>query len=221
MRWSGSITSTISGHRCICWGGPCTAAICRNGSREVEFPADGYQGEYIKDIARAIKKEAGDTYLVDPAEDQYRRLGGRGRPDHPRVDQGRIWSGFGFVLIDGTASGIYTQGGWSTRLLDVLRGKGYLFEEQGACWFRSTLFGDEKDRVVIRGNEATTYFASDIAYHKEKYDRGYDLLIDIWGADHHGYIPRMEAVIQALGLDQSRFKVILVQLVNLLRGGNR
>jgi arginyl-tRNA synthetase len=105
--------------------------------------------------------------------------------------------------------------------LDVLRAKGYLFEEAGALWFRSTLFGDEKDRVVIRGNEAMTYFASDIAYHKEKYDRGYDLLIDIWGADHHGYIPRIEAVIQALGLDQSRFKVILVQLVNLLRGGKQ
>jgi len=103
------------------------------------------------------------------------------------------------------------------RLLDQLRGKGYLYEDEGALWFKSTLFGDEKDRVVIRGNEATTYFASDIAYHKDKYDRGYDLLIDIWGADHHGYIPRMEAAIQALGYDRSIFKVILVQLVNLLR----
>jgi arginyl-tRNA synthetase len=74
---------------------------------------------------------------------------------------------------------------------------------------------------VIRANDETTYFASDIAYHKEKYDRGYDLLIDIWGADHHGYIPRMEAAIQALGYDKSSFKVILMQLVNLLRGGKQ
>jgi arginyl-tRNA synthetase len=101
--------------------------------------------------------------------------------------------------------------------LEELRGKGYLYEDEGALWFKSTLFGEEKDRVVIRGNEATTYFASDIAYHKDKYDRGYDLLIDIWGADHHGYIPRMEAAIQAMGLNRSIFKVILVQLVNLLR----
>jgi arginyl-tRNA synthetase len=102
-----------------------------------------------------------------------------------------------------------------------LRSKGYLYEAEGALWFKSTRYGDEKDRVVIRGNDATTYFASDIAYHKDKYDRGYDLLVDIWGADHHGYIPRMEAAIEALGCDRSIFKVILVQLVNLLREGKQ
>ena len=188
--------------------------------REVEFPADGYQGEYIKDIARAIKKQAGDAYLVDPAEDRIGALGeeaARMILAWIKADLARFRVHFDRWYPE---RDLYA-GGEVHRLLDVLRDKGYLFEEQGAWWFRSTLFGDEKDRVVIRGNEATTYFASDIAYHKEKYDRGYDLLIDIWGADHHGYIPRIEAVIEALGLDQSRFKVILVQLVNLLRGGKQ
>ena len=111
---------------------------------------------------------------------------------------------------------LYTSG-LVPRLLGELRDKGYLYEDEGALWFKSTPFGDEKDRVVIKADGATTYFASDIAYHRDKYDRGYDLLIDIWGADHHGYIPRMGAAIQAMGCDRSLFKVILVQLVNLLR----
>jgi arginyl-tRNA synthetase len=196
------------------------ARYLEESGREVAFPSDGYQGAYIKDIARAIKKEEGDTYLRAPQEEAIDSLAHKAaavilgwiKDDlerfHVRFDR---WYG---------ESDLYTSGS-VPRLLDELRGKGYLYEDQGALWFKSTLFGDEKDRVVIRGNEATTYFASDIAYHKDKYDRGYDLLIDIWGADHHGYIPRMEAVIQALGYDRTSFKVILVQLVNLLRAGKQ
>ena len=90
---------------------------------------------------------------------------------------------------------------------------------KGALWFRTTRFGDEKDRVMVKEDGTTTYFASDIAYHREKFSRGFARVIDIWGADHHGYVPRMTGVLQALGIAPEGFSVILVQMVNLLRGG--
>jgi len=190
------------------------------GGREVAFPPDGYQGDYIKGIAHAIKKEAGDKYLCTADEAIINALGEKAAAIilgwiKKDLERFRVRFDRWYREKDLYDSGLVP------RLLDELRGKGYLYEDQGALWFKSTLFGDEKDRVVIRGNDATTYFASDIAYHKDKYDRGYDLLIDIWGADHHGYIPRMEAVIQALGYNRSTFKVILMQLVNLLRSGKQ
>ncbi|OGP52644.1 MAG: arginine--tRNA ligase [Deltaproteobacteria bacterium RBG_13_52_11] len=188
--------------------------------REVAFPPDGYQGEYINNIAHDIKKEEGDRYLVTPEEDAISPMGEKAA----QIILGWIKNDLEWFLVHFDRwyreTDLY-NGGFASRLLEELRGKGYLYEDGGALWFKSTVFGDEKDRVVIRANNATTYFASDIAYHKDKYDRGYDLLIDIWGADHHGYIPRMEAAIQALGYDKSSFKVILVQLVNLLRGGKQ
>ena len=95
----------------------------------------------------------------------------------------------------------------------------FIYEHEGALWFRTTRFGDEKDRVMVQDDGTTTYFASDIAYHREKFSRGFDRVIDIWGADHHGYVPRMTGVLQALDIAPERFNVILVQMVNLLRGG--
>ncbi len=105
------------------------------------------------------------------------------------------------------------------KAIDWLKEKGLMYDKDGALWFRSTDFGDDKDRVVIRENGEPTYFASDIAYHHDKYQRGFDTLINIWGADHHGYIPRMKAVVQALGHDKESLKVLLVQMVSLLRNG--
>ncbi|MFN2348355.1 MAG: arginine--tRNA ligase [Thioalkalivibrio sp.] len=105
--------------------------------------------------------------------------------------------------------------------LERLREAGYLYEKDGALWFRSTDFGDEKDRVVQRDNGQTTYFASDIAYHMDKLERGYDRVIDVWGADHHGYVPRVKAALKALGEDESRMDVLLVQFAILYRGGER
>ena len=100
----------------------------------------------------------------------------------------------------------------------LLQEKGFLYEEDGATWFKATAFGDEKDRVVKRSNGVNTYFASDVAYHFHKFQEGYDLVVDIWGADHHGYAPRLQAAVEALGCE-GRLKVILVQLVSLLRHG--
>ena len=105
--------------------------------------------------------------------------------------------------------------------LAVLRSKGHIYEQDGALWFRSTSFGDDKDRVVQRDNGEYTYFASDIAYHKNKFDRGFDTVINVWGADHHGYITRVKAALTALGLDPERLVVKLVQFAILYRGNER
>ncbi|UNU72849.1 arginine--tRNA ligase [Moraxella nasovis] len=105
--------------------------------------------------------------------------------------------------------------------LAVLDANGYLYEKDGNIWFKSTAFGDEKDRVVKRANGLLTYFASDIAYHKDKFDRGFDTVINVWGADHHGYIPRVKAALSAMGIDPKRLEVMLVQFVALYRGDEK
>ena len=106
-------------------------------------------------------------------------------------------------------------------VLQILDDKGYLYEKDGNIWFKSTDFGDEKDRVVRRANGQTTYFASDIAYHKNKFDRGFDKVVNVWGADHHGYVPRVKAALLALGIDAERLDVVLVQFVALWRGSEK
>lgn len=107
------------------------------------------------------------------------------------------------------------------RAIEQLRERGHIYEQEGALWFRSTDFGDEKDRVVQRANGQITYFASDIAYHLEKYERGFERMIDVWGADHHGYVPRVKAALTALGYDAAMLDVLLVQFAILYRGGQR
>lgn len=105
--------------------------------------------------------------------------------------------------------------------METLKNRGFAFEQDGALWFKSTDFTDEKDRVLIRSNGVPTYFASDITYHKEKFDRGFDRVIDIWGADHHGYVPRMKAGVESLGRNPEDLEVLLIQFVNLLRDGRQ
>ncbi len=114
-----------------------------------------------------------------------------------------------------------TESGAVNKAIERLRASGHLYEQNGALWFRSTAFGDEKDRVVVRENGQSTYFASDIAYHADKLERGFNRVIDIWGADHHGYIPRVKAALQALGDDTERLDVLLVQFAILYRGGEK
>ncbi len=114
-----------------------------------------------------------------------------------------------------------TESGAVDRAIERLRAAGHLYEEGGALWFRSTDFGDEKDRVVVRDNGVKTYFASDIAYHMDKLERGFDRVIDVWGADHHGYVPRVKAALRALGDDPDRLDVLLVQFAVLWRGGEK
>jgi arginyl-tRNA synthetase len=113
------------------------------------------------------------------------------------------------------------ESGAVNKAIERLRGAGHLYESEGALWFRSSDFGDEKDRVIVRDNGQTTYFASDIAYHMDKIERGFDRVIDVWGADHHGYVPRVKAALRALGDDAGKLDVLLVQFAILYRGGEK
>ena len=188
--------------------------------RSVSFPEDGYQGEYIRSLAEALKDRVGESLLALPpheAEEQskafaYEALLGEIRRD---LDV------FGVTFQSWFSEASLLSGGTVEKVLDELRSKGLLFEEDGAWWFSSSRFGDEKDRVVRKKEGEYTYLASDIAYHREKLQRGYELLVDVWGADHHGYIPRMQAAVQAYGYAPDTLRVVLVQMVHLLRGGTK
>ncbi len=128
-------------------------------------------------------------------------------------------SAFGVTFDDWFSEQSLYDSGKVDQVIQSFKTSGAIYEQDGAQWFRTTDYGDEKDRVVVRKNGQTTYFASDIAYHQDKYDRGFETVIDVWGADHHGYIPRVTASVEASGYRPEQFGVILVQLVNLLRGG--
>jgi arginyl-tRNA synthetase len=185
---------------------------------EYPFPEDGYKGAYIEDIAREIMKEKRKKYIQSGFEEvsdffidySYKKILSGIKDD---------LKAFGVDFDIWQSEKELFDSGKVENAINDLRGKGHIYEKDGAVWFRATAFGDEKDRVIIKQDGEYTYFTSDIAYHKKKIDQEYDEIIDIWGADHHGYIPRVQAVIEALGYPKEKLKVILVQMVNLLRGG--
>jgi arginyl-tRNA synthetase len=187
--------------------------------RELEFPQSCYQGDYIRDLAREMLDIHGDFYLAAPEE---------ALPAFTEYAAGRILEGiredleqFGVHYDHWFSEKSLYELGEVERVIETLKVAGHLYEEDGALWFRSTALGDEKDRVVVRANGMTTYFASDLAYHQNKYARGFHLVINVWGADHHGYVPRMHAGVMALGQPSEALKLLLVQLVNLLRKGKQ
>src|SRR5713226_2574294 len=174
---------------------------------------------YINDAGRQVRLMAASVTAVfkkQPSpEDGYLGTYIGDLAERLRDQQQTGSLGFEPTIPDKVASWACTQ------LLNDIKDKGLVFEQDGALWFRSTAFGDDKDRVVRKQDGEYTYLASDIAYHRDKLARGYDLLINIWGADHHGYIPRMQAAVEAFGYPKDRLKMILVQIVNLMRGGQR
>ncbi|MFW6112952.1 MAG: arginine--tRNA ligase, partial [Thermodesulfobacteriota bacterium] len=182
----------------------------------VEFPADGYQGDYIKDLARRYLEEHGAP-PSDSEQPDYLPLG-RFAADVILADIKQDLEDFGVTFDRWFSEADLFDQGWVERSFAFLKENGYVYEAEGALWFAASRFGDEKDRVARRSNGATTYFASDVAYHLNKFERGYDLVVDLWGADHHGYVPRLRAAAQALGMKE-KLHVILVQLVSLLRQG--
>jgi len=191
---------------------------CQLLGREVDFPATCYQGDYIRDLAREMRDLHGDSYGEASEAEAV--------PVFTRHAVQRILAGiredldlFGIRYDEWFSERSLYETGAVQRAIDTLRAAGHLYEQDGALWFRSTAFGDEKDRVVVRANGMTTYFASDLAYHQNKYERGFDLVINLWGADHHGYVARMQAGVMALGRNPESLKLLLVQLVNLLRKG--
>ncbi len=221
----------------------------------LDFPSNGYKGDYVWDIAATLHREHGDDYRVDAdrlreglppdelapgdggdkeahidaliqaakrllGDNRYRyvfELGLNTILDDIRDDLGQ----FGITYQEWFSERSLTESGAVNRAVERLREAGHLYEQAGALWFRSTDFGDEKDRVVVRENGQTTYFASDIAYHMDKLERGFERVIDVWGADHHGYVPRVKAALSALGDDPRRLDVLLVQFAVLYRGGEK
>ena len=185
-----------------------------------EFPADYYQGDYIKDIARDIKNKHGNEFL-NKTEEQVLSF-------FREYALGSVLDGIKKDLSDFDVSfdrwfsekNLYDQ-----KLVDTsvnwLREEKHVYDKDGAVWLKSSKFNDEKDRVLIKQSGEKTYFCSDIAYHKNKIDRGFEWIVDLWGADHHGYVPRMKSALKAMGYDESVFKVMLIQFVSLKRGGEK
>lgn len=218
---------------------------------EIEFPSNGYQGDYIWDIAATVHRQHGDRFQVSqqqlmknvradaPAgdkekhiddlivnarsllgEDGYRIIFDQALETLVDVIRNDLHA-FGVDFDDWFSERSLSENGHIESAIQRLTENGHTYNKDGAIWFRSTDFGDEKDRVVKRENGQTTYFASDIAYHMNKFDRGFDRVINIWGADHHGYITRVKASLTALGYDAERLEILLVQFANLFENGEK
>lgn len=209
-----------------------------------QFPDNGYKGDYIFGIAKQVKgvnkldifdgvckdeKNGGDKdkHIDDLIANCKSQLGS----DYKQVFDLAIKNILSGIKIDLAEFGVEYQqwfseqslvnSGLSEETVQKLQDSGYIYEKEGALWFKTTDFGDDLDRVVVRDNGMHTYFASDIAYHLEKFERGYDKIINIWGADHHGYIARVKASIGALGHNPDKLEILLVQFANLYRGGEK
>ena len=190
----------------------------------IDFPEDGYPGDYVKEIAAEIKQQSGDQYLKvtkDEAVGFFRKYGSDSLLETIRNQLGEFGIRVDRFFSEEKELRQAPPGGRSDVVLsmDLLRERGLLYIQDGAEWFRSTRFGDDKDRTVVKSDGELTYFASDIAYHHNKFERHFDKLINVWGADHHGYVPRLKAAIRGLGYDPSVLQVVLVQMVQLTRGG--
>ena len=215
------------------------------------FPSNGYKGAYVSDIATTLKDSRGDQFIApardffhnitadEPAggdkEQHIDALISRaktllGENNYRTIFDTALTAILDDIRLDLEDFGVQYDDWFSERSLmdkgaidnavEKLKASGYMYQKEGAWWFKSTEFGDEKDRVVIRENGLTTYFASDIAYHLHTLERGYDI-IDIWGSDHHGYVPRVKAALQAMGADPERLKVLLVQFAVLYKNGEK
>jgi arginyl-tRNA synthetase len=186
--------------------------------KSAPFPEDCYQGDYIREIAARIKDQHGDGLLYREGDEAVMYCARTAAGDIMEAIREDL-ALFGVSFDEWFSEQSLYDAGEVDRILAEYRERNIIYEKDGALWFKTSDLGDEKDRVVVRKNGQTTYFASDIAYHNDKYRRGFQRVIDVWGADHHGYIPRMQAAIEACGHKRNQFQVILVQLVNLLRGG--
>lgn len=190
------------------------------GKSDVPFPENGYKGAYLYDIAREIINIEGDKFLDVPLDDSleyFKKYAAEKIMAGIRDDLELFRVGFDNFFPEGYLH----KNGLVQSAMNELKANGYAYEQDGALWFRTeSTIGDDKDRVLIRANGIPTYYASDIAYHRDKFiTRNFERVIDVWGADHHGYIARMKAAIKAMGKNPDDFIVLLIQLVNLLRDG--
>jgi arginyl-tRNA synthetase len=184
------------------------------------MPEDGYHGEDIIGIGKKLAEEFGDKYVNVPDQERFntfREYGLKYEMEKLKQDLENFRVGFDVWYSE---TSLY-QNGKIDVALNALRENGHIYEQDGATWFRSTELGDDKDRVLIKQDGSYTYLLPDIAYHKDKLERGFEKLINIWGADHHGYIPRMKAAIQALGYGREQLEVEIIQLVHLYKNGEK
>ncbi|MBC1919317.1 arginine--tRNA ligase [Listeria booriae] len=187
---------------------------------DAAFPEDGYRGADIINLGKQLAEKYGDEFVdadVDARRDVFRKEALAFETAKLRDDLAEFRVHFDNWFSETT---LY-ENGKIMPALEKLRANGYIFEEEGATWLRTTEFGDDKDRVLIKSDGTYTYFLPDIAYHLDKLERGFDVLIDVWGADHHGYIPRMRAAIQSLGYSPDHLEVEIIQLVHLYENGEQ
>lgn len=185
---------------------------------DVVFPENGYAGQDVVDTVKGILASQGHSLLDLDSTQRRSKLVAMALEEKLAYIKSTL-ENFGIRYDLWYSEKNLHDSGQVARVIEELRQKGFIYEKDGAQWFKTTEFGDEKDEVVIRANGLPTYFAADIAYHKEKFERGFDWVIDIWGADHHGHVARMKGAMKALGFDPDRLDVILMQLVRLYRGG--
>jgi arginyl-tRNA synthetase len=188
--------------------------------QEAEMPEDGYHGQDIVGIGKRLAEEFGDKYVAMDEKERFaffREYGLKYEMEKLQKDLEEYRVRFDVWYSE---TSLYNNGKID-RALEAIRNAGHIYEEDGATWFRSTTFGDDKDRVLIKNDGSYTYLTPDIAYHQDKLERGFEKLINVWGADHHGYIPRMKAAIQALGYDKDTLEVEIIQLVHLFKDGEK
>ena len=186
---------------------------------EIDLPKNAYHGKYLIDIARQLEDKWGKDLLEKPEEEQLsicREYAFESLKD--KIEEDLKYFG---IKFDNWFYESSLHDGDIEEAINILKEKGYTYEKEGALWLKSTEFNDDKDRVIVKSDGSLTYLAADIAYHLDKIERGYDKLINVWGADHHGYINRVKASIQALGYPADILEIIIVQIVNLLRDGEK
>jgi arginyl-tRNA synthetase len=194
------------------------ARVQQAAGQPAEIPEGGYHGAYLQDLAAKILAEHGSEVVALPAEDgiaRCREIGVRSQ----REEQDRDLADFGVRFDVSSSERQLYEGDALRETLQALEQGGHIYERDGALWLRTTQFGDTKDRVLRKSDGSYTYFLPDIAYHRNKWQRGFSEAIDVWGADHHGYVPRMQSALRALGAPEAFFKAVIVQLVRVVRHG--
>jgi arginyl-tRNA synthetase len=207
-----------AGRQMLMFGASVGARYLQQFDRAVDVPEDGYQGEYLIEVAQEIKDRIGDELVDAPDEELAQKMLELSLPRMlawVRTSLERFRTTFDIWASEKDIR----DRGEVDRALDILRERGFIEEREGAVWFLSSMLGDDKDRVVIRSNGEPTYFASDLGYLLDKFDRKFERLIYLWGADHHGTVPRMMAAVEALGFDRAQVEVMLMQIVSLVSAG--
>ncbi|HHV15026.1 MAG TPA: arginine--tRNA ligase [Gelria sp.] len=186
---------------------------------DLPFPEDGYAGQDVVETVKRIIRHYGKQLLDMSSEERRKILLDYALEEKVKYIR-KTLENFGVNYEVWFSEKTLHKTGKIDEVVNYLQEKGYVYKEEDALWFKSTLFGDEKDEVIMRANGIPTYFAADIAYHKDKFERGFDWVINVWGADHHGHVARMKGAMEALGYDPDKLDILLMQLVRLYRGGN-